>query len=483
MKSLAKMFLCCLSVIGMTALFSSCTEEKPDEPGVDFTGSSILVPNETGTFSVTMDFDAPWEVSNKTAWFSVTPLSGNAGTATINVNVIETNPDLREKVASFIINCGGVNTQYYVIQDVTPGFSIAKQSLAVDTKEQQAVFTLEGNVDFEALAAEDWVTVGEIESDSTLLADDATYSKYKTYRINMSVAANEGEVRYCDVNLNGVDGVTKDTVTVAQMGDLVADYSKDFYRRSMGFRLTATSCGFCPIMAAAMKQTYEETNGRFVPFTIYCPMNSGDNYVYDDWRYWFNFWQATGWPHGVVNGYANCGNYTQNIQAQFYKAITEEAVRELPANNLIGGVAINDNGTLDVKISIASKEAGTYTLGVFLLENGVIGYQSSGGNNYEHNYLVREGFTPYNGEQITVSAESTQELEYTMSIPTSVSNIDNCHVCVWIAREGTFMGDEVLYEGSPNEVPSSALYFDYGLLIDNVVEIPMNGFAVFEYEN
>ena len=481
------MFLCCMSVIGMAALFSSCTDDNgtPDEPDVDFVGSSIKVPNEVGTYSVQMEFDHNWEVSNKTTWFSITPLSGTPGTATISVTVVDTNPDLIERVASFIIKNtdAGTNTQYYVIQDVTSGFNIADSQMSVGIEEQQAVFTLEGNVDFEAVAAQDWITIDGVESDSTLLADDATYSKYKTYRINMSIAANTGEVRYSDIYLNGVDGTTKDTVTVSQMGELVADYSKTFYRRSMGFRLTATSCGFCPIMAAAMKQAYEETNGRFVPFTIYCLMSSGDEYVLDNWRYWFAFFRAGGWPHGVVNGYANCGNYPQQVQADFYKAITDEAVRELPSNTLIAGSVINNDGSLDIQLSVASKEAGSYTMGVFLLENGVVGWQNSGGNDYEHNFLVRQPISSLEGDPITLSANSTQEFSYNVGVPSSVENIDNCHLCVWIAKEGTFMGSEVLFEGTDEEIPSSKLYLDYNMVIDNVVEIPVNGFAVFEYEN
>lgn len=481
MKSLAKMFLCCMSVIGMAALFSSCTDDNgtPDEPDVDFVGSSIKVPNEVGTYSVQMEFDHNWEVSNKTTWFSITPLSGTPGTATISVTVVDTNPDLIERVASFIIKNtdAGTNTQYYVIQDVTPGFNIANYSLNVGTEEQQAVFTLEGNVDFEALAAEDWVTVDGIESDSTLLPDDVTYSRYKTYRINMSIAANDGEVRYNDINLNGVDGVTKDTVTVAQMGELVADYDKAFFRRTLGFRLTATTCGYCPIMAAAMKNTYEQTSGRFVPFTMYGIMAGTDWMIYENWRYWLNtVFQSKGFPTGVINGYADLGNFSETIQTDYYLRLTEEATAKLPANNLIGGQVIYNGTNIDVRISVASKKAGNYTLGVFLMENGIVGSQSGAGSEYEHNFVVKDEFTNnFAGDPITVSANSTQEFSFSIPVPSTVDNIDNCYVCVWIASDGT-------YQGSISGPNGENIYKDYGILIDNTVTIPLNGFAVFEYE-
>lgn len=480
MKSLTKMFLCCMSIVGMAALFTSCSDEnkQPDTPQVDFTGSSILVPNEVGTVSVTMEFDAPWQVSNRNTWFSVTPLSGDAGAATITVSVLETNPELTEKVASFIIESNEQNTQYYVIQDVTPGFNIVNRQMSVGEEEQQAVFTLEGNVDFEAVAAQDWITIDGVESDSTLLADHATYSKYKTYRINMSVAANTGEVRYSDLFLNGVDGTTKDTVTVSQMGELVADYSKTFYRRSMGFRMTATTCGYCPIMSEAMKATYEQTNGRFIPFTIYGVMAGSDWMVYENWRYWLStVFQSNGFPTGVINGYANLGNYSESIQTDAYVKLTDEATAELPSNTLIGGMVSCDGSNINVDISVASKQAGEYTIGVFLMESGIVGSQSGAGADYEHNFVVKDEFTNSpEGDPISLSANSTTELSYSMAIPSVIEDINNCYVCVWIASDDTFSGSVT---GPNNE----NIYYNYGILIDNVVNIPMNGFAVFEYEN
>lgn len=476
------MFFCCMSVIGMAALFTSCTDDNgtPDEPDVDFVGSSIKVPNEVGTYSVQMEFDHNWEVSNKTTWFSITPLSGTPGTATISVTVVDTNPDLIERVASFIIKNtdAGTNTQYYVIQDVTSGFNIADSQMSVGIEEQQAVFTLEGNVDFEAVAAQDWITIDGVESDSTLLADDATYSKYKTYRINMSIAANTGEVRYSDIYLNGVDGTTKDTVTVSQMGELVADYSKTFYRRSMGFRMTATTCGYCPIMSEAMKATYEQTNGRFVPFTIYGVMAGSDWMVYENWTYWLStVFKSNGFPTGVINGYANLGNYSESIQTDAYVKLTDEATAELPSNTLIGGMVSCDGSNINVDISVASKQAGEYTIGVFLMESGIVGSQSGAGADYEHNFVVKDEFTNSpEGDPISLSANSTTELSYSMAIPSVIEDINNCYVCVWIASDDTFSGSVT----GPND---ENIYYNYGILIDNVVNIPMNGFAVFEYEN
>lgn len=295
--------------------------------------------------------------------------------------------------------------------------------------------------------------------------------------MNISASENSGEVREAEVQISAVDVEMTETFTVSQMGELVADFSKDFYRRSMAFRLTATSCGYCPIMAEAMKQTYEETDGRFIPFTIYCPMSAGDNYVYENWRYWFSdVFDAGGWPTGITNGYANLGNYNTNKQVSIYKELVEEARVSLPSKTVIGGTSKINVGTIEVELSVASKEAGDYILGVFLMENGIVGYQNGGGGDYEHNFVLRKEFSAYSGDAVQLSANSTKEFTYSMPVPEDVEDINNCYVCVWVAYEGTFTGEV----SEPN---GDKLYFDYGIVIDNVVNIPLNGFAIFEYEN
>lgn len=483
MNSLTKVFLCCMSVIGMTALFTSCGEKNgKEEPPVEYlSGTSIFVPNAADTvISVDIEFTDSWEVSNQSTWFAVTPLSGEAGKATLNIAVLDTNPDLTEKVSDFVIRntVTDVQTQYFVIQDVTPGYSMVTNTQAFSAANESAVFVLEGNRDFEAVPDQDWLTIDAIESDSTTLADKVTYSQYKTYRVSMTAQANDGEVRYCNVVINGEDGIAKDTIVVSQMGELVADYSKTFYRRTMGFRMTATTCGYCPIMSEAMKATYEQTNGRFIPFTIYGVMAGTDWMVYDNWRYWLStVFESNGFPTGVINGYANLGNYSEAIQTDTYVRLTDEATTKLPSNTLIGGMVSCDGSNINVEISVASKEAGNYTIGVFLMENGIVGSQSGAGANYEHNFVVKDEFTnDPAGDPVSLSANSIKEFSYSMAIPSVVDNIDNCYVCVWIASDDTFSGS---IKGPKQE----NIYYDYGILIDNVVNIPMNGFAVFEYEN
>ncbi len=474
MKSLAKMILCGAAAVGTAVFFTSCSDNK-DSGRPAIIGQSIFVPNEmNAAVTVELEFDGEGTVFNTNEWFSVEPFVVVPGTNSLTVKVLELNTELTERVAGFMVN-DGTNTQFYVIQDPVPGWDVSKKTASVSGEEQSYTFSIKGNTDFDAVVAEgvDWLTIDSVtESDSTLLADNATYSAYRTYNINMSVAANDGEVRTAEITLNGVDGVTTATIEVSQMGELVADFSRDFYRRTLGIRFTATTCGYCPMMSEAMTLAYEETGGRFLPFTIYGIMAGSDWWVYDYWLEWMNAFATRYFPRGIVNGYAVVENNNPSTNAAIFTQLTEEARTNIPANTVIGGTVSVSGSNVDANISVASKEAGVYTIGVFLMESHIVGQQSGAGASYEHNFVVKDEFTHYMGDDLSLSTESVQELTYTMPIPSTVEDINNCYVCVWIAKDDTFSGQV-----------SGVLYADYNMLIDNVVNIPVNGFALFEYEN
>lgn len=478
------MFFCCMSVIGMAALFSSCTDDNgtPDEPDVDFVGSSIKVPNEVGTYSVQMEFDHNWEVSNKTTWFSITPLSGTPGTATISVTVVDTNPDLIERVASFIIKNtdAGTNTQYYVIQDVTPGFNIPNKLADLDVTEQTYTFTVEGNVKYEAVSEASWIKINSITYDSTKLDDDVTYSKYMTSHIEMSVEANTGDVRSANIALNGVDNVTgeavNETITIRQFGEVtVDDWNAAFFRRTFMIKHTATYCGPCYYLSENLHTLEGMRPGRMLYASFYQTSTAGMSLP---WAGAYDYMADTrnnSLPTAVINNYGwFAGSYDANTMAN----MVDEATEKLPASTQIAGQVALNNGTLEANLSIAAKEAGTYHVSVFVLEDGIVHYQVGGGSNYVHNNLTLGEITPKYGQEVQLEAQKVNKVQISGALPTI--NIDgaahtsdpaNLHVLVVVYKSGSFTSSLGL---TP---------MNLGSYVDNVVNIPVNGFTLLEYEN
>lgn len=487
MKSLAKIFFCGAAIFGMTVLFSSCTDTNEPEPGPekpDMVGQSIFVPNEMNAeVTVSMEFEADdWTISNTNTWMDVYPYSGNAGVQEITVEVLGLNEELTERVAGFMVKDNGSNIQYYVIQDPVAGWNITSRTASVSGEAQSYTFSVQGNLDFEAVVAEgvDWLTIDSItESDSSLLADNATYSAYRTYNINMSIAANDGEVRTAEITLNGVDGVTTETIEVSQMGELVADFSREFLRRSVVLKITGNWCGWCPSMSQAVHDAMEQYPNHIELINMYT--NSQGLTFSDITTFERLFGTNGGAPYSCVNYYAEVPNYSSiSVTTQAFVRVANEAssTEELKSNSVLGGIASLDGNTVTAKVNVATKEAGSYYVSAFLLEDGVIGQQAdyagivSDTRNYEHNDIARALMTEPFGDAYEFSAEGNQVLTFSVEVPSSVQNEDNLHVVVFVAKEGTFSGSV-----------SNADYSDFGYVVDNVVDIPVGGFAIFEYEN
>ena len=253
----SRVFFYLFSIVLAVVSLSSCDKQGPDDP--DFTeivGNSIFVPNSAGeTVTVQMEFDEDWYIENDSPWYTVRPMRGSAGTAQITVSVLTDNNDLKERVLGFHIITGDIDNVYYVIQDGVPGFNITESDAECVREGGNLVVTVEGNVKYDVSCEEDWLTVNSVQYDSTLLADGYSYSKYMVSRINVSVEANDSDFRKADLMLtsNSEDSTTA-VVTVEQMGDLVADYDRQFIRRSIVMRMTATWCGFCPFMNYGLGQ-------------------------------------------------------------------------------------------------------------------------------------------------------------------------------------------------------------------------------------
>lgn len=479
MRKINELIFASVCLLGMAVALSSCegngTEPEPEVPAL--TGSTIMVPNEANvTQEISLEMDADWSVSNSNTWFTVQPLSGAAGTNTLTITVADTNPDLTERVSSFRINEGGTPTEYFVIQDVTPGMTIESNSLAVSGDAQDASFVFRSNVDVEVASESDWITIAGVAEDSVLLADNSTYSKYKTYTVNMSVAENSGDVREGNVLVSAANGATE-TFTVSQMGELVADYSREFLRRSLIVRYTGNWCGYCPAMNLAVHGAIEEYPDHIVAMNMY--QGSGE-LSYPDVNYFMNAFNIQGFPTAIMNYYCEVGNttaYQQNTER--FVNLAKEAVEELPANTVLGGVASVSGNQVVVELSVASKEAGNYYVSAFLLEDGIIGSQSDytglveDTQNYDHSSVMRAGMTAQMGDSYSLSAQGLEKISLSVEIPSNVENPENLHVVVFTTYDGQFTG---------SLSDSFITYNDYKYVVDNVVDIPVGGFAIFSYE-
>ena len=453
------------------AFILSC---KPGEDGPDaIIGNSISVPNEVTTVQTSLEFDSDWTLENRASWFVVTPMRGSAGTANLTISILETNSGLKERAGNFAVTVNGTETLYYVFQDGTPGFSITTDSYTVTSEEQTFSFSVEGNVKYEAVPDVDWMTVNSVQYDSTLLEDNHTYSKYMTSVVNLSIQGNDGEIREGHITLTGEDGVTTATITVEQIGSLVADYGRTFLRRSLVLRFTGTWCPNCPNMNQALEIAEKNDPDHIVAMSMH-NLTSNSHLAFANCNAFIALFGVSSYPRGFVNNYGEVENITNpSILTAVFEGLAEEAVSELPSNTVIGGVTRLEKDTVYADISIASKEAGLYALNAFLLEDGLVYPQEGGSEDYVHDNVIRIEMTDnLMGDNVSLEANGTYVTQLKVPVPSSVENTDNLHVVVYTTYRGTFTGSV-----------SNVLYGNFGTVVDNVVNIPINTLVNYAYED
>ncbi len=453
------------------AFILSC---KPGEDGPDaIIGNSISVPNEVTTVQTSLEFDSDWTLENQASWFVVTPMRGSAGTANLTISILETNSGLKERAGNFAVTVNGSETLYYVFQDGTPGFSITTDSYTVTSEEQTFSFSVEGNVKYEAVPDVDWMTVNSVQYDSTLLEDNHTYSKYMTSVVNLSIQGNDGEIREGHITLTGEDGVTTATITVEQIGSLVADYGRTFLRRSLVLRFTGTWCPNCPNMNQALEIAEKNDPDHIVAMSMH-NLTSNSHLAFANCNAFIALFGVSSYPRGFVNNYGEVENITNpSILTAVFEGLAEEAVSDLPSNTVIGGVTRLEKDTVYADISIASKEAGLYALNAFLLEDGLVYPQEGGSEDYVHDNVIRIEMTDnLMGDNVSLEANGTYVTQLKVPVPSSVENTDNLHVVVYTTYRGTFTGSV-----------SNVLYGNFGTVVDNAVNIPINTLVNYAYED
>lgn len=450
------------------------TPEPGPEDGTSIVpGTSAVVSCEdNSTTTIVIEPASDWTVElPDTAWFEVSPASGPAGTAELTVTTLAANPEITEKVSSFIVNETSARTKHYVIQEGTPCLLLENSGNAVSKAGGETSFTFIGNMNVDVVSETEWITVTSLEADSTLLEDNTTWSRCRTFTVTLNIEANDGEVREGTISVKSTDGQISESFTVSQMGSFSADFSKTFLRRSLFVRYTGTWCGNCPIMNQALHNARDQYPEHIVQMNLY--QNSQD-LTYPDLDPYFEHFGISYLPTAIVNYYAMVANHTLDNSTERFVSLAKEATDMLPSNTMLGGCASLSGDEITVEVSIASKNAGDYYLSAFILEDGIIREQEGHSGDYEHSNIMRAAMTERFGDPCSLNSNSVESITLSMPLPTNIANPDNLHIVVFTSYDGRFTGD--LADGY-------IVYRNYDYIVDNAVDIPVGGIAVFDYEN
>ncbi len=233
--------------------------------------------------------------------------------------------------------------------------------------------------------------------------------------------------------------------------------STNFAHRTLILQYTGTQCGYCPYMIQALEQlASDETYGD-----KFC-LGACHDFNYDDPMY-FGGSTISGafshnWPHAVVG-------FTENLENSSVSgnvANLKKAIDKVLKNEVKAGLAVNSElvgNSLAVSVELKAAITGSYSVGCWVLEDGIEAYQNGSKGNIIHNNAIRSDCTPYNGNKLgTVDAGQTAQTLFSFKLKNGWVK-ENCRLVVFACY------------------PQGSAY-----IITNATTVPLNTELPYEYK-
>ena len=226
-------------------------------------------------------------------------------------------------------------------------------------------------------------------------------------------------------------------VTVTQEAGSEDDWkTAEFVHHALGMRFTATWCGYCPIMSETFKMAKAKLGDQF-QYACFYSSSSGGNYGFYDIDTLMDQYAIDGFPTGIVDGRVLIENYASEYASNMIVEAARETETKYPTATSLGLSSSLDGNTVTVNVDVYAHVADRYKLTVLLLENEIVGYQADytngAHNDFVHNKVVREEFTPISGTACVVDLNAPKIYTFTVTVPDEC-DLDNLEVLAYIQR-------------------------------------------------
>lgn len=209
---------------------------------------------------------------------------------------------------------------------------------------------------------------------------------------------------------------------------------------------TGIHCGWCPEGHKIAQSIYDQYPEKVVLINIhqggYATPSTGEPDFRTQWGDALaNEFIVTGYPTGVVNRFnfnTNKNNDTITLSRGYWQSAAE-LIMAMPSPVNVGAESIYNPDTKELTVNVElfytdNTLKSTNYLQVAFLENHVIGPQASGGNSYDHKYILRDFLTGQWGEAITETTKGTLvKKTYKYTVPDKYI-INNCDIAVYVSE-------------------------------------------------
>lgn len=451
-------------------------------------GLTVFLPQADGQeVRIKVSASGQWSISSDVDWVAVFPLSGDAGENTIVIRTMDSNPELRERVAYFDMTVAGSQTErYWLVQDGVKGVEVVSPLSVIDSKDGGKVeIAVLANTEFMAEVDASWASVAEIRynQDSTLLEDGVSYSKLQTAVLDIDVTPYDGtESRDASVSIF----CEEENVGKVSVVQSVIQWDRPFYKKSVAAKFTGQSCSWCSYMSDGLHAAQEARPDRMEIMNLY-GYHERDELYYDgaeilDGFYTENF--RAGAPYTVFNDVAGVESYGYDIDGLKSKLLEliDWSSESCPAESALYIRNTLSGSRLDVCGFVALKEPKEdCRINMFILEDGIIASQAGRGDDYVHDNVVRYAVTDELGDVLTVSEAGAPDGRDICVFSKSVQLPDG------VLRDGDSGKAHILayvtyaVDAAPGGMPGGVTVLDLGTVVDNAVSLPLNGETLINY--
>ncbi len=308
-----------------------------------------------------------------------------------------------------------------VMPNVTEIFLARERSVSLTSGAMRFQTQITSSRGFQIASIPTWIH--EISTE-----ENAVSNAWTRYLSRFEVDANpteierEGEIVFSDGNGNS------EVVTVSQSGirPIIENWmAQSFAKKSLLAITCATWCGNCPRLLRASEEVQGTRPGTLEVAVLHSPTSA---LAFSGTASIMSQYGSTAIPTGFFNF-----SERATSSSDLYSLVAEQQL--IPAKTGIDVHSVIDNGVAHIETRVFVKSGGNYKVSVWLLEDGVIGYQSDyvngASDSFAHNDTVFASVTTLLGEPFVATSGEVVSREYNAAI-SSHRKLDNIRVLVFV---------------------------------------------------
>jgi|GEM_PF-1750592 len=414
----------------VVALLFSCNINTTEDPisGLQIDPETINFLYEGGEKIVNITASDAWTLESAGAdWCRFYPESGK-GNSPVKIVVSENLDRNNGRSTELTVKSGSLSATLTITQDVNTdesSFYINKKSVEVPaTGGEFDITVVSEELEYEITIVAGWITE---------LSRSGNRTTGETIRFKADANPSDKNTRTGIVSVCTMDGSCI-PITVKQ-----ATWPK-YAHMNIGYRFTATWCGWCPYMDEVFHNTATGPANRFHFITFHA--SQGYPLYFEDSDPLCRVYGIQGYPTGVLNGWKEISNNT-NISS----AVSNVAgsIKQFEEDfRCTTGISVSSSlsgNTLNVEASVKAVP-GDYSILAFVIESGIVqaqtlfhtdGSPTETVSNFVHDNIARKTITESPLGDAFTATEEASSFSWSTSLDGSWAK-SNLSVAVLVLR-------------------------------------------------